>query len=58
MTSEDQNARIRKLEEQIAAQRKALAALLAVIDEKNSDEIAHAIHELLEHTDDPQDPAP
>jgi hypothetical protein len=47
MTPEEQNARIEELEELFAAQRKALVALLAVIDEQSAEEIKHAIHELL-----------
>jgi hypothetical protein len=35
---------------------KALAALIAVIDEKNADQIAHAIHELLRQSPGPSAP--
>ncbi len=47
-TPEDQAERIKELEERIESQRKAIAALLAVIDEKNEAEIAHALHEILD----------
>ncbi len=43
MTPEQQTARLEELEELFAAQRKALVALLAVVDEQSLDETKHAI---------------
>jgi uncharacterized coiled-coil protein SlyX len=48
MTPDEQAARIKELEERLAAQSKALSALLAVIDERNEAEIKQAIHDLLD----------
>jgi hypothetical protein len=54
MTPEEQTARLEELEELFAAQRKALVALLAVVDEQSLDEIKHAIHELLHYPGHPR----